>query len=412
MYLRHLTPAVRESMIDTPVVLLAGARQTGKSTVAKVIANEDDRIRYLTMDNHSLLAAANDDPQGFIAGLGGPVVVDEVQRAPALLLAIKAAVDCNRQPGRFLLTGSANVLALPKVADTLAGRVEVHTLWPLSQGEIEGNRDGFVDALFGEELATGSLVGLTKAELLERIILGGYPEVKTRSGPRRRAAWFQSYIQTILGREVRDISNIQALTQLPLILSLVAARSGGLMSYADLARSAQIPQSTLKRYLALIQAIYLIYSVPAWKTNLSSRLAKTPKMFLCDTGLACHLLGLDEARLAAEPTLAGGLVEAFVAGEVARQLSWSRTQARLFHFRSHSGREVDLVLEEPCGRIVGIEVKAAATVSGRDLKGLRTLAELAGPNFVRGVVLYSGSEVVPFAKNLHALPITALWQAG
>ncbi|MCP4662986.1 MAG: ATP-binding protein [bacterium] len=412
MYPRHLAPALRDALSDTPVVFLAGARQTGKSTLARQIAAERPGTHYVTMDDSAILAAAQDDAQGFIAGLTGPAVVDEVQRVPALLLAIKAAVDRDRQPGRFLLTGSANVLALPKVADTLAGRMEVLTLWPLSQGELEQRREGFVDVLFSEELPASILPPLSKQELSQRIVLGAYPEVMTRSRSRRRAAWFRSYIDLILRREVRDLSNIQALAQLPKVLALVAARSGGLMSFADLARSAQIPQSTIKRYLALLEATYLVHTIPAWSSNLTSRLAKAPKLFLADSGLACHLLGFDAEGLTAQPVIAGGLLEAFVAGEVSRQLGWSRVAAELYHLRSQAGREVDLVLESPGGRCVGIEVKSSATVTGRDLRGLRTLAELAGPGFVRGVVLYTGREVVPFAENLHALPMAALWQLG
>jgi predicted AAA+ superfamily ATPase len=410
MYPRSIKPALKDALSDTPVVLLAGARQTGKSTLVQQIARENGRTRYVTFDDSTLLAAAASDPQGFVDGLEGQVVLDEVQRVPGLMLAIKKAVDRHRQPGRFLLTGSANVMALPKVADTLVGRMEVLTLWPLSQVELERTQGSFVDALFAEKLQPGPMQPLSKQELMHRIIRGGYPEVMKRDHPRRRTAWFQSYLDLILRREVRDLSNIQDLVQLPLVLAQVAARSGGLMSFADLARSAQIPQTTIKRHLALIEAVYLIHTVPAWSSNLSSRLAKAPKLFLVDSGLACHLLGLDADRLQVQPTTAGGLAEAFVASEVARQLVWSRVQARLYHLRSHTGQEVDIVLESQDGRCVGIEVKAAASVTGSDLRGLRTLAELAGPAFLRGVVLYTGREVVPFAQNLHALPISALWQ--
>jgi predicted AAA+ superfamily ATPase len=412
MYRRCIKPALNDALSDTPVVFLAGARQSGKSTLVRQIAEESGHTRYVTMDDSSLLAAATADPQGFIDGLSGRVVLDEAQRVPGLMLAIKAAVDRNRQPGRFLLTGSANVLALPKVADTLVGRMEVLTLWPLSQVELERRNGSFVDALFAEKLQMDHVQPLSKQELFRRVIRGGYPEVIARALPRRRASWFQSYLDLILRREVRDLANIQDLVQLPMVLAQVAARSGGLMSFADLARSVQIPQTTIKRHLALLEAVYLIHTIPAWSSNLTARLAKAPKLLLADSGLACHLLGLDSERLQGQPNTAGGLTESFVAGEVARQLGWSLVRAKLYHLRSHTGQEVDLVVESPDGRCVGIEVKAAATVSGRDLRGLRTLADLAGPGFVRGVVLYTGRETVPFAENLHALPISALWQLG
>jgi len=408
---RSLTRPILDALTDTPVVFLAGARQTGKSTLARELASGPHPARYLTLDDATLLSAASADPEGFVSGLDSAVVIDEVQRVPELLLAIKAAVDRDRRPGRFLLTGSADVLAVPRAADTLAGRMEVFTLWPFSQGEIEDRPEGFVDAVFSGQPISLSHAPLTKPELWRRLVRGGYPEVVTRRQPDRRAAWFRSYVETILRREVRDLANIEGLSQLPQLLSLIAARSGSTMSYADIARSAQIPQSTLKRYLALLEATFLVHRVPAWSGNLSARLAKAPKLFVGDSGLACHLLGADEERLNDAGSLAGGVVEGFVAGELVRQVGWSRARPAVYHLRSHSGREVDLVLEERSGRVIGIEVKAGATVAAGDLAGLRALAELAGPRFVRGVLLYTGREVVPFASNLHAVPISALWHA-
>jgi len=409
---RNIQDSVVEALADTPVVFLAGARQTGKSTLALEMAKGPHPARYVTLDDASLLGAAVRDPQGFVAGLEGPVILDEVQRAPQLLLAIKAAVDRDRQPGRFLLTGSADVLALPRVADTLAGRMEVVTLWPFSQGEMTTSRDGFVDAVFTERSIGPPDHDMPRDELIRRIVVGGFPQAVARGSSRRRDAWFRSYVDTALRREIRDLANIEGLAQLPQLLALVAARSGSLVSYADLSRSAQIPQTTLKRYLALLEATYLAHRVPAWSGNLTARLVKAQKIFLNDSGLACFMLGFGEEHLARYPNALGGLLEGFVAGELARQIGWSRTRPRLFHFRTHAGREVDLVLEDRSGNCVGIEVKAGATVGSGDLAGLRAFAEQIGSRFRRGIVLYTGRETVPFAANLHALPISALWTVG
>lgn len=409
---RNLQDAILAALADTPVVFLAGARQTGKSTLALELAKGLHPARYLTLDDSNVLGAAVSDPEGFIAGLDGPVILDEVQRAPRLLLAIKAAVDRDRQPGRFLLTGSADVLALPRVADTLAGRMETLTLWPFSQGEISSTRDGFIDAAFKTGALKPPVRDLTRSELIRQIIVGGFPQTVARRSAGRRDAWFRSYVDSVLRREIRDLANIEGLLELPNVLALVAARSGSLANYADLSRSAQIPQTTLKRHLALLEATFLIHRVAAWSGNLTSRLVKAQKLYLVDSGLAGFLLGFGEGHLTRHPNALGGLLEGFVAGELARQIGWSRTRPRLFHFRTHAGREVDLVLEDRSGNCVGIEVKAGATIGASDLGGLRTFSEQIGPKFRRGIVLYSGREIVPFSANLHALPLSSLWTLG
>ena len=407
---RHLTKRLLSALTDTPVIYLQGARQTGKSTLVQEISQGARTAPYYTLDSAAVLAAAEGDPEGFVAGLSGPAVIDEVQRAPGLALAIKAAVDKDRTPGRFLLTGSANVLALPRMADSLAGRVELHTLWPFSQGELEGRETSFADQVFGGKTMGAGSPEMTDAELLDRILVGGYPEAQTRKKPERRNAWFDSYITTILQRDVRDIANIEHLAEVPKLLSLLASRACSLVNYSDIARSLAMPQSTLKRYLALLEATFLVRLLPAWSSNLGKRLIKSPKLILTDTGLLAHVLGLDRERAVRDRILFGHVLENFVAMEVAKQLTWSGGRFELFHFRTTSGQEVDLVLENAAGDLVGIEVKAGAKIEGKDFGGLRLLAELAGKRFRHGVVLYTGENAVPFAKNLHALPIAALWR--
>jgi len=410
VYHRNITPKLSAALADTPVVLLNGARQTGKSTLARQLAETSYPAQYLTLDDASTVAAAQYDPAGFVAGLSGPVVVDEIQRAPELFLALKAAVDRDRRPGRFLLTGSANVLLLPRLADSLAGRMEILTLWPLSQGEIDGAAEDFVDRLFAEEFKLPGRVHVDRAELMRRVIQGGYPEVVARADGARRRAWFGAYLTTILQRDVRDLANIEGLTALPRLLTLLAARAGALLNLADVSRGAGVPQTTLKRYLTLLEATYLVTLVPAWSVNLGKRLVKAPKLMLNDTGLLGYLLGSDEDRLKGEGGPLGGLLENFVAMEIHKQAGWSRARPQIFHFRAQTGQEVDLVLENQAGEIVGVEVKAAASVGGGDFKGLRSLREMAGRRFKRGVVLHAGSEAVPFGENLFALPIAALWR--
>lgn len=409
MHGRNVLAAVRESLTDTPVTLIHGPRQVGKTTLIRDLLGQD--FRYVTLDSAATLAAASADPEGFLAGLDGPVAIDEVQHEPRLLRAIKLSVDADRRPGRYLLTGSANVLALPQISESLAGRMEIVRLWPLSQGEIEGVQENFVDAIFAPKLKLPDRAGHTRRDLLARACRGGFPDAVGRTRAARRAAWFDTYVTTVLQRDVRNISNIEDLTVMPRLLRLLASRLGGLLNYADLGRTLGVPQTTLRRYFSLLEMIFLVQLVEPWAANVSVRLVRSPKVHLVDTGLACALLGLDEVP-DAHPAV-GPLLESFVAGELTRQLGWSTAGfgARLLHFRTQRGREVDLVLENRRGQIVGIEVKAAASVGSGDFAGLRELAELAGDRFVRGIVLYTGAETVPFSARpgLTAAPIGSLW---
>ena len=405
---RHATAQLRDALADTPVVYLQGARQTGKSTLVKSLA-EQSFASYSTLDTATVLAAATDDPDGFVRGLARPTVIDEVQRAPALAVAIKAAVDADRRAGQFLLTGSASALALPRLAESLAGRMESHTLWPLSQGEINGTHETFIDRLFAPELVTPRGTENTEDAVIDRICTGGYPEARTRRAGRRRGAWFDAYIDAILQRDVRELANIDRLLDVPRLLGLLASRTGQLINHADLARTIGLPQSTLKRYMALLETTFLVQRLPAWFTSIGKRLAKAPKLMLVDTALLIHLLEVDAARLRRDRTLLGHVLENFVAMEVTKQLGWCQRRCQLFHFRTSGGAEVDLVIENRAGQLVGVEVKCTATLRTRDFVGLKALAEIAGDRFVRGVVMYLGSEVVPFGKALHGVPIAQVW---
>jgi predicted AAA+ superfamily ATPase len=412
VYRRHLTSRLLAALSDTPVVLLHGARQTGKSTLVRHLGRTAHPARYLTLDDAAVLSSAAGDPQGFIESLEGSVILDEVQRAPELFLAIKRAVDRDRRPGRFLLTGSANVLLLPRLAESLVGRLEILTLWPLSQGEIHGHREGLIDALFAGEQPSWQEAAADLPAVWDEILLGGYPEVRTRALPERRREWFGAYLTTILQRDVRDLSRIEGLTEVPRLLSLLASRLGNVSNFAELSRESGLPQTTLKRYLALLETTFLVQRLPPWSGNPEKRLTRTAKVLLTDSGLAAHLLGVDREGGTARQEDRGRLLECFVFAELRKAISWSRARPRLLHYRTRTGGEVDFVLEDAAGRCVGIEVKAGATAGGRDFRGLRELAETLGERFLYGLLLYAGREPVPFGKKLHAVPLECLWTSA
>lgn len=407
---RKLSRPLRAALNDTPAVFIHGARQTGKTTLARSMIGRDFPAQYLTLDTPQVMAAASEDPDGFIMGLETPIVLDEVQLAPDLFRAIKAEIDRDRRPGRFLLTGSAHLLVLPRLAESLVGRMEVMRLWTLSQGEIAARGEPSIDRLFSSErLSSGDRPSVEAIELEDRVIRGGYPEILERDTAERREAWFASYVTTILQRDVRDLANIDGLLELPRLLRLLAARSATLLNVAEISRVSGIPQTTLKRYLGLLEAIFLVMRLPAWSSNLSKRLVRSPKILLNDTGLTGHLLGLDPAHLRQDPTRLGPVLENFVVLEVLKKIGWSSQRPRAFHFRTHSGQEIDLLLENAAGQLVGIEVKARGTVTAKDFRSLKSLRDQIGERFVRGVVFYTGSTALPFGDRMHALPVDWLW---
>ncbi len=409
MYERHIEPKLLMAMTDTPVILLNGARQTGKSTLAKILAENLPNTKYYNLDNLVDLAAVQTDPENFVNHPETTLIIDEVQKAPELFLAIKQTVDENRRPGRFLLTGSTNIFLLPQISESLAGRMEIISFWPLSQGEIKNSPENFIDNLFADEFNTLSPEVLAREELITAIIRGGYPEPLTRSTPARRKAWFNSYITAILQRDIRDYSQIEALSALPRLLALLAARSASLMNYAELSRSSGIPQTTLVRYITLLKATFLVHEVLPWSGNFSKRLVKSPKVYLNDTGLMTHLLGVDLKHLLDDPNHLGNLLENFVVNELKKQMEWNETIVTMLHYRSQGGQEIDIILENMAGQCVGIEVKASGILTKKDFAILSSFAEELGEKFIRGIVLYTGDKFLSFGENLYAVPITALW---
>lgn len=409
MIRRNIEDRIHEAMADTPVVLITGARQTGKTTLARAIA-EKGGARYFTLDDAATLALAAGDPTGFVRNLSGPVVLDEVQKAPDLFPAIKTAVDRDRRPGRFLLTGSANVMTLPRLSESLAGRMEVLPLYPFSAGELAGRREGFLKRLFDGTIGDTD-VAPAEEDVPSRLARGGYPEAVGRKTEHRRAAWFASYVSAILQREVRDLTRVEALHALPNLLRLLAARTSGLLNLADVSRDSGLPHTTLTRHLALFEAVFLVHRLPAWSRNPGQRLVKAPKLHLVDTGLVCHLVGANARRLAEDRGWLGRVLETFVVGEIRKQVSWSDPLATLSHFRATSGSEVDVVIEKADGAAAFVEVKASATVAASDFAALRGLRDRIGERFASGIVFYLGDRIVPSGDRLWLVPLPVLWSA-
>jgi predicted AAA+ superfamily ATPase len=405
-YPRWIAPRVREAMQDTPVVLLAGPRQVGKTTLVRTMAAELG-LSYLTLDDAATLLAARQDPVGLVRTLER-AVIDEVQRVPSLLLAIKQRVDEDRRPGRFLLTGSANLMAMPTVADSLAGRMETLTLWPLAQGEIERRSDNWIDhALEGRVLQPVHPVW--GSALVERVLRGGYPEVVARDSPRRRVAWARQYVQALLQRDVREVASIDKLDHMPRLLRALAQMAGQLCNHARLGAEVGLDGKTAARYLGVFEQLFLLRRLEAWSRNGLSRIIKTPKLHFVDAGLLAALLDLTPERVGLDRLSFGHVLETFVYAELLKLAAVARTDIRLSHYRDADQVEVDLVIEDAVGHIVGVEVKAAATVTARDLRGLAKLRALGGDRFRLGVLLYDGTMVLPMGPGLWAAPISSLW---
>ncbi len=405
MYERFVEHRVEEALSDTPVVLIVGPRRAGKTTLVRKIG-EAGRT-YITLDDQTVLEAARSDPSGFIRGLDR-AIIDEIQRAPDLLLAIKKAVDEDYRPGRFLLTGSANVLTLPRVADSLAGRIETLRMLPLSRAEIAGGPSTFLERLFAGKLE-GDKQAVVGDDLVQLALLGGFPEAIARESERRRQDWARSYLTSVLTRDLRDIAEIEKLTELPKFVRLLAEHSGQLVNYSQLGSSINVSYKTGQRYVALLEQVFLVATLQPWYTNALKRIAKTPKVHFLDSGLLATARGLSFERVRANRDLFGSLLESFVFSEVLKLMTASDLRLTPYHFRDQQMREVDMVLERDDGMIVGIEIKASATVKSSDFGGLRTLAEACKERFAYGVVLYDSTDLVPFGDRLAAAPLSCLW---
>lgn len=439
-YPRSIGRRLAEALEDSPVVLIHGPRQCGKTTLAQLIcapgyltwdsdflARGDGRTSrgwprqhrdytYISFDDAGVREGARADPLGFVADLPERVILDEIQRIPDLFEAIKVEVDRRRIPGRFLLTGSTNVLLLPQLSESLAGRLQIVRLHPLAQHELAARSvasppdAGFLHALFGDGFAVHRTERLGE-RLIERIVAGGFAPALQRPTARRQAGWYRDYVEALIQRDVRDVARIRSLDILPRLLSAAASQTARLFNLADLAAPFQLSRPTIGDYVTLLERLFLLERLPSWHNNRLSRLVKTPKLHMADTGLAAALLGADTRALKADRALLGQLLETFAFQELRRQASWHEAPTSFFHFRDKDGVEVDIVVEPGSRAVAGVEVKAAATVTRADFRGLRKLARAAGDRFAHGVVLYDGEFSVRFGDRLHAVPIRRLWEA-
>lgn len=407
MYPRYSLAKVQEALADTPVVFVMGPRQVGKTTLVKQLI--DDTWVYITLDDPAQLEIAQADPVGFIRNLPPKrIVLDEVQRMPELFVSIKQTVDEQRIPGRFLLTGSANALLLPRLSDSLAGRMEAITLSTLSECEIVGRPPTFLQMLLASETATAKDIRV-RDFLLKRIVSGCFPEPVQRSSERRTQAWYQQYINTLVQRDIRDLMHIDHPELMLKLLNLTAYYAGKLVNLTELGKKLGLDRLTIKKYMALLERLFLVTQVPAWHTNEYKRLVKTPKMHSVDTGIMCAIRGLNSDRILRQPGEFGALLESFVFNELRKQANWLDEPVYFYHYRDKDQVEVDIVIENAAGECFAVEVKAAATLGAKDFTGLKKFQNVAGERFKFGVLLYDGDHSTAFGENLFAVPLGALW---
>ena len=405
---RHLASRLEEELDDSPVVLVHGPRQCGKTTLARTVG-EQRGYAYVSFDDDVVRSAAEVDPVGFVAEQPERVILDEVQRLPTLFTTLKLAVDQKRIPGRFLLTGSSHVLLVPKLADSLAGRMAVLRLHPLSQAELHGQPSGFLDRLFAGGFDT-RLCERLGADLARRVAAGGFPTALARPSGRRRTGWQRDYADALVQRDLTELARISDLDVLRRLLTLAAARTARLFNIADLASPFGVSRPTIRGYVLLLEQVFLLERLRPWHSNQMRRLVKTPKLHFEDTGIACALLGMDGAALHADRNRLGPLLETFVYQELRRQAASHELVHAFHHFRDRDGMEVDLIIERGASALAGVEVKAGATVRSDDFRGLRKLQRAIGSRFASGVVLYDGEASVRFGEGMYAVPIRRLWE--
>lgn len=408
MYRRLVQRRLTEALRDTRVVLLSGPRQAGKTTLAQQVATAE--MPFMTFDDAATLEAARHDPVGFVRQVDR-AVIDEIQRMPELLLVIKQSVDADQRPGRFLLTGSANIMTLPRVADSLAGRMGVTNLLPLAQCELRGAPGNFLDRVFAGKPPTVGELAIGN-ELVECVLAGGYPEALKRASATRRRDWYLDYIDLIIQRDVRDIAEVERLKQMPRLLRVLAQHSAQLVNYSGVGSPLNMSHPTTRKYVDIFERLFLVRTLHPWSSNQLSRLIKTPKLHFLDSGLLAAMRDLSARRLHDDRTAFGAVLETFVLAEILKLASWSDNRFEFFHFRDKDKNEVDIVIEDLQGNVVGVEVKASATVTGKDFRGLKMLAHACGKRFVMGVVLYDHDRLIPFGENLVAAPLSALWGKG
>ena len=408
-YKRYAKGAIKEALLDTPVVFIMGARQSGKTTLVRELT--DDSWHFVNLDDQTQLTAIKQDPIGFInTHSDKPIAIDEIQRAPELLLAIKLSVDKDRRPGRFLLTGSANALLLPQVSDSLAGRIETIVLNPLSECEINNTRPYFLQAIMqGKQVEAKKATD--KALLIQRVVSGCFPEPLQRTTEKRTKAWHEQYITSLVQKDMVDLGAIEHPDKMLQLLRLTAYYSGKLVNFNEMGGKLGLSALTTQKYLILIEQLFLLRKLPAWHSNEYKRLVKTPKLHLTDTGLICAIRDIDSNRLVMDPSVFGPLLETFVINELQKQAAWIESTVSFYHYRDKDKVEVDCVIENADRECFAIEVKASATLSNSDFKGLKRFKSIAKDRFKIGVLLYCGEKTLSFGDGLFAIPVSALWES-
>lgn len=409
IFTRHVESRLREALEDSPVVLIQGPRQCGKTTLARVVG-ETEGYRYMSFDDEDNRAAAEADFMGFVKTLPERVILDEVQKVPEIFSSIKLAVDRDRIPGHFILTGSVSVLHVRGITDSLAGRMDIIRLHPFSQSELEGTAPGFPDALFSSEFDVWQdRSDSRETVIMDKVAGGGYPVALQRSGE-RRADWYRKYTEILLERDSRDIAAIRSPEILSSLLALAATQTARLLSVNGLSSSFRLSRNTIHDYIFLLEKMFLLEKLPAWHRNYLKRLIKTPKLHITDTGIACALMRMNAAALSANRPFYGQLLETWVLQELRRQLSGHAEPHVFSHYREKDGAEVDIVIERGAGALAGVEVKASDTVRDSDFRGLRRLRDAAEERFSCGVVLYNGEKNLRFGEGLYAVPLRLLWE--
>ena len=405
---RYCIKNIKQALADTPVVFIMGPRQTGKTTLIKSII--DDSWTYITLDDLTQLQIAQTDPVGFIRNLPPQktVALDEIQRVPELFLAIKQTVDEQRTPGRFLLTGSANALLLPQLSDSLAGRMETVQLATLSEYEIQHRSATFLPQLLAQQAPTTNETRV-RDYLLHRLLTGCFPEPLQRDNEQRSRAWYQHYINALVQRDIRDLTHIDHPERATKLLKLTAFYTSKLVNFTELGNKLGLDRAAIKKYLALLEQLFLLETLPAWHNNAYKRLVKTPKLHLVDTGIICAMRGLSRERLLRQPGDFGVLLESFVYNELRKQSLWLDEPLTFSHYRDKDQVEVDIVIENAAGDCFAVKVKATASLNSKDLTGLKRLQRVAGERFKLGVLLYDGDHTTAFGEQLFAVPIAALW---
>tara|TARA_R110000868_G_scaffold10639_4_gene51655 strand:- start:57928 stop:59169 length:1242 start_codon:yes stop_codon:yes gene_type:complete len=405
---RYTIKSIQEALLDTPVVFIMGPRQSGKTTIVRHLINDD--WTYVNLDNETQLNLIKEDPIGFINNLTTrQTAIDEIQRCPELLIAIKRSVDENREAGRFLLTGSANAMLFPQVADSLAGRIEVIKLEPLSECEIHSTAPQFFDKLLNQDIASIKPNSLNQTSTIERIVTGCFPEPVRRSSEKRKQAWYKQYVNALVSKDLNDIEHIEQPDKMLDLVKLSAYYSGKLINFSEIGNKLDLSHVSVKKYLSLLEQLFLLKPLPAWHSNESKRLIKTPKLHLSDTGLNCAIRDIDANYLTQHRDEMGNLLESFVINELQKQAAWYNKSLNFYHYRDKDKVEVDCIIENARGDTYAVEVKASATLTQKDFSGLKRFKELAGDTFKTGIVIYDGEQISAFGDNLFAVPLSTLW---